>query len=812
MRKNQFIYSIFNRPSITSVIALALFIVINFSATEARSAKASTRIRTPSGGQVIFSANEASRDFDRQVIELSGDVHVVYDNQSISCDRAKINLKQQEISTFGNLVIATPTTYVEGEQAVLNYGTNTGVIYNGLVKSGQILFEGRVVNKTGANTYEAESATYTACTTCPPAWLFSGTHIKAEIGGYAHIRQPVLEVANVPILWLPYLIVPLKSERQTGLLIPSFDYSANGGAAVGLHYFLAISRSQDALFTLKNYSNRGLKEIVNYRYMLSDESHGELNAATIRDRFFATDEAASGNPVGSRGFRWFTTYQHVYELPSNFTQRTHLNLVSDLGYPRDFPDEISGLGDPALENRLSLTRNAEGTHASLDASYYINQLKSNVLDSNQGTVHRLPELRFSTIERHLFDSDLLFNTNFNYVNFAREDYSYDDIDLNGKFPKVVNTTRGGSNPGSGIFDPNKDVIRSGQRLDVSPEVSLPLRLSKFVELLPSVQFRHTQYAFNVTPQAETSFEPAPFRQYVHGQVSLRTLFGRVYGNNEVPVDNNTLSEVPSLPRAPVTLYKHEIQPEVIFSGVPWLHQSDSTFFGESVQVPVFLVDQPVSDSDFYSNRGLQFDYNDRITNRNTLTFILNNRLVQKRQVGDSNEYRQFVNLRLAQSYDFDEAKRFTGSQRIPWSDVSALLDVRLERFETNTLVRYFPYHNVVNTSSRAKVMDDRGDFLQLNFAQNYLITPTVSEAYPGRTENVGFEAGLQTRYLTFSGALAYQPVHWANLDLQVKSWSTNLILKPPGNCWGLRASIRQDIGSKLLYKLNFDFQFGGSET
>jgi LPS-assembly protein len=251
---------------------------------------------------------------------------------------------------------------------------------------------------------------------------------------------------------------------------------------------------------------------------------------------------------------------------------------------------------------------------------------------------------------------------------------------------------------------------------------------------------------------------------------------------------------------------------VTFAGVPWLSQSQSSFFGKSEQVPVFLTDQPISDSDFYSGRGIQFDYYDRVTERNSVTFSLNNRLVRKRFIDGAADYRQIASFRLSQSYDFDEAQRPSSGQHFPWSGISGLLDVRLDNFETNTLVRYFPYHNVVNTSSRATIKDARGDYFQLNFAQTYLITEKPEEAYPGRTENVGFEAGFDTRYLTFAGALAYQPTDWSRLNFVVKSWSALMTIKPPGNCWGIRATIRQDIGAALMYKLNFDFKFGGEKS
>lgn len=802
-----------------------------FAQTPTAFAQTTSRLRTPNGGNIIVNSDKAYRDFERGVVELVGHVQVVYDNQYLSADRATIHINRQEVEAEGNLVINSPTAYVEGDKAIMNYGDNTGTIINGFVKSGQVLFEGRVVRKTGPQTYEAETAYYTACTTCPTAWSFAGSRIKAEIGGYAHIKNSVLEIANVPVLWLPYLIVPLKSERQTGFLIPSFDYSGAGGAALSSSFFWAISRSQDATFTLRNYARRGLKGLANYRYMLSDTSYGELNVGDIlKDRAFANDDVF-GQFVGNKSNRWFLTYDHVYELPRDFTQRTHLNFVSDLRYPRDFPEEVPGNGDSSLDNRISLWRNTEDTHASLDVDYYINQIKADPLASNEDAVHRFPELRYSLVDRPLGKSGLYFNLQTDYVNFSREDFAWDDVNGDGgAAPRTIDANR--SDPtGGGVFDPN-DVIRTGQRLDLQPEISYPFHVGRYVDIVPVVQFRHTQYSFNVNPPAGEDYNPTPYRQYVRGILTARTSFSRIYGQSESDANANTLQtpprpsanlaqswvdaesqgapiQAPKVPDEHPTLYKHEIQPEFTLTGNPPITQSDSPFFGSGAQVPIFLLNQPISDSDFTAGRGLQFDYYDRIAIRNTASFAINNKLTQKSWRGDTPEYRQIANLRLAQSYDLDEAKRTGSGPTFPWSDLSALLDVRLNHFETNTLVQYFPYHNVTNTSSRVRFTDSLGDFFEVNFAQTYLITTRVEEAYAGRQDNVGLGAGFDTKYLTFTGGVDYDPRKYWPIDFRVKSWSTLVTLKPPGNCWGIRATFRQVIAGESTFRLDFDYKFGG---
>ncbi|MDX9732358.1 MAG: LPS assembly protein LptD, partial [Bdellovibrionales bacterium] len=491
---------------------------------------ATTKVLTKSGSPILISATTMFGDSEKQTIELVGDVQITFEGQTLRCDRALLNKETGQLIAEGNLILASPTTYVEGTRAELSYEDNTGLIFEGFVKSGQVLFEGKVLRKTGKDTYEAERATYTACTTCPPAWSFSGSRIDAEMGAYAHIRSAWFYLGGIRFFWFPYLVVPLKSERQTGFLFPLYEIDGDS-FAIGLPFFWAISRSQDATLTTKHYSRRGWKALLNYRYLLSEESSGELNAGGfIQDRHFSVDSQPPSQSGNERSGRWFIQHDQLYNLPGGFINRAKLALVSDLRYPRDFPEEILGAGEPALENRLSLTKNSESLHSSIEAAYYVNLLKHDPLENNSDSVHRFPELRHSGTDRSILGSRFFLKWDFNYINFAREDFSYDDVVANtGGPPKEIDRSRGDINhAGSGVFNPETDVIRAGQRLDLRPELSAPFRIGPYLDVLPSIQMRYTQYSFNVTTPAGNAFDPMPTRHYIRGRLAIRTQLSRVY--------------------------------------------------------------------------------------------------------------------------------------------------------------------------------------------------------------------------------------------------------------------------------------------
>src|SRR5262249_6141510 len=159
--------------------------------------------------------------------------------------------------------------------------------------------------------------------------------------------------------------------RQTGFLVPSFDVTHYGGIAVGESFFWAIDRSRDLTLTAVNYEKRGVKGMEDFRYVLSPDSKGQLQSAFLEhDRALANEYT---QPIAED--RWFVHYKNYFDLPDDFVQRFDVRQVSDVRYPRDFPEELTGLGDPSLESKMSVTKNTETSHLSVESIMNTNLLK-----------------------------------------------------------------------------------------------------------------------------------------------------------------------------------------------------------------------------------------------------------------------------------------------------------------------------------------------------------------------------------------------------------------------------------------------------
>lgn len=755
----------------------------------------------------LVSAESSERNMDEDTLSLRGKIQIISKGQYIKADEAFIDLRTKTIELRGDVEISRQDELIRGSYIQLNYDQDTGTIYDGQVQMGSIHFSGKTLYKVAAHEYLVSEANYTTCKNCPNTWKFSGSSIRAEMGGYAYIKNSVLRVSDIPVFYLPYLVVPLKSDRQTGLLTPYFERSDKGGLTISQPFFWVISPTSDLTYTLRMYELRGTKSLINHRYVLAQNSQGELDLAYLNDQVFKNEgrlnQFRTDDQRGQSIHRYFMKYQHYFELPDGSIQRASINTASDLQYPKDFPGEALVHGDPAMENRFSLTKNFESIHLSADMSYYTNLLKSNPLGVQDDTVHRWPELQISQSQQSILDTDWNYQFDVTYTKFARSGKSYDDLSgvttyKNTDIRYVRNScsdpnfdaTVGCTKTDDGAFNPYTDLIRSGQRTEFRPTISRSVHLGDNVDLLPKISYRETHYNFAIDKDSNM------VRRLVRAEINSRSIISKVY-------TTDTSSR-----------YKHEIIPEITYTTIPWLDQPQHPFWGFSnVEAPNYSQGN-ISDGDLGSDYSLQFDYSDRIYDRNLVTFGVTNKLIEKRYTEATPSYRQIALLKISQSYDAYQAGLSTRVKE-PYSDLRAILDVRLDHLYTYSVFNYYPYQNVTNVSSQVKVTNDEGRFIQVGLTKQYKITPGQEVDPSNRVEDYSLSSGFSLSAMDLIGRIVYD-ANWENSKSAdrkaIKSWAYIAQFKPPGDCWYIRLEHSQIVGGDTNIRFSFEFSFDGKQA
>jgi LPS-assembly protein len=790
-----------NFRKITGPVIIFLAVVLFFPAAKSAPKK---------GLPALYVDADQYSSSPNQTATLVGNVKVIRDTQQMTCDKAYINFATNEVTAEGNVVFISPKEYIKAERFSYNFTTEKGIIHNGFIQRSQETIEGEEILKTGESEFEARSASYTSCVNCPASWKLTGSKIDATVGSYAYISNPIIRIFGVPILWLPYVVIPIKNERQTGLLAPSYGISSKDGFSLSGSFFWAIDQSHDATLTETSFANRGFKTGLEYRFVTDKNSAGLFRGNFINDKSFgsdtaytkpdtrydnvpgAVDVARPGEPSIARyGFH----YEHHFELPENYMNNVNLNLIRDSRYIIDFPKDLTGIGDPALENRISLSKNTEDTHWSADVSFYQNLLRADPVGQNEDAVHRVPEIKISRMPEEILGTGILGNFDFNYSNFGRAGRGYDEINGVDGFQDAQYTYSTTTGLKTDVL--RGDAYRTGQRLIFRPQIAYPFTLGEYFDILPRIEYFEKYYQFGYSPR------PTASTRYLRATVEGKTKLSSVIGNLEDPRSRR---------------FKHEVEPSITYTFVPYFYQDAHPFFGPLNEpnaqpfLPHFRAALPITEYD-----NLQFDYRDRLVDRNLVTFGLTNKLVRKVVKGNSAEYREIIRHRLTESYDVwtqieprkNAAGQLLDESKEPWSEIRSLLDVKLEFLNITSDVSYYPYQDIASSSTGVTLNNAKGDRLSLTYTQSLALSQDENTGVLTLNKRTRSEVAALSTYFTsplmdLAGSVSYDM-----LNNSFTSYRARGLLKLPGKCWGITGDYEQLVkGEQPRFEAMVVFFFG----
>ncbi len=174
------------------------------------------------------------------------------------------------------------------------------------------------------NEMTVTDMTYSGCPCPDPAWRIEASTVDLyydENEGVA--RNGVLYFKDVPLLASPYLTFPIRPERKSGFLVPTFGITSQTGVDMSLPYYFNLAPNYDATMILRPMSKRGLQLGGEFRYLQPDYV-GKIMGTYL------------SNDLELKRDRWFYSWQHRQTFGGGFYANWDLNGVSDNDYFRDF--------------------------------------------------------------------------------------------------------------------------------------------------------------------------------------------------------------------------------------------------------------------------------------------------------------------------------------------------------------------------------------------------------------------------------------------------------------------------------------------
>lgn len=314
------------------------------------------------GGRVEGWAGDFEYQEDQYLI-ASGGVRLKYRDLQLQAELVRIDIPTDTLTAEGSVVLDEGPSRLVGDALEYNLESRTGKVTNARAYVGtEFTFTGSEVAKVADDVFTLEEGTFTSCSQEVPPWSLHTSHARITLEDYARIRNARFKLKKVPVLYLPYMVWPTKTERSSGLLVPQPGYSDRRGAELSLAYYKTLGRSADTTF----YFDLSSEEFYGFgnevRYAPSETTEGLFNAYVLTDPDLKAENLPPDLGIDPEllpdATRWKVSWFHESrDILGGFRGVVNYQDYSDPAYRQDFERDVGRQTNTFIYSQAYLTRN-----------------------------------------------------------------------------------------------------------------------------------------------------------------------------------------------------------------------------------------------------------------------------------------------------------------------------------------------------------------------------------------------------------------------------------------------------------------------
>jgi len=387
---------------IKSLLSLLLIIAVTVSGASAEDQA------KPVPDEVVLKADRLSHEQDEDVIQAEGSVEVVWGGTRLYSAIATYYRGEGLVSAGGGIKLLKDDDILTGESARLKLVSRTGLIEKGhiFVRKNNLHLRGAEIEKTGDQDYRLQQGSITTCDGDRPGWKFVVDDLNVTIDDFATGRNAFFYLGETPVFWLPYMLFPIKTERQSGFFFPKFGNSEKKGIFLDIPYYWAISSSSDATFDLDLQSKRGVGMGLEHRYLSLNGGNGLTRAYLIYDSL-------------QNRFRGDLGLKQQANFAADTYWRADVNLALDNDFYRDYGVVSGEYNKQYLETIVFLSHKRADLLVSAGVDY-LNNLDA---PNNKATLQTLPFLTFMGTGARVGATPLYYSYDVSAVHLERDEGS-----------------------------------------------------------------------------------------------------------------------------------------------------------------------------------------------------------------------------------------------------------------------------------------------------------------------------------------------------------------------------------------------------
>ena len=631
-------------------------------------------------------ADEITYNWHRKEFQARGNAVVTHAEKTIKAAQIVVNTTEMTARARGGVFMEMGADTLQATAVDIDLAEEKGVFTDSSLFFSETRFfvKGKRVEKTGTFSYTVKDALVTACDGERPDWRITGKQVDVTLNEYGFIRHGKLWVKSLPVFYTPFFIIPVKLDRQSGLLMPEFGISRKKGFELEQPLFWAINDWSDATFYDHFMADRGNKVGGEVRYILDDRSKGMFKVDYLQDRQVDDGSLGASDEWGYDHDAYLRPNAHRYWIRGKFDQALFrdfqasldVDVVSDQDYLIEFKDGYTGYNaalsdfrnefsrildayeDPVRLNQLNIHKSGRLYAVNASLKWYDNIIARKYLAADT-TLQKLPQIRVGMLKQQIGELPFYFALDTDYTYFFSQD---------------------GTN---------------GHRFDIHPTVFFPKLATPYFTLAPYVGFRETMW--RILSYESSAGEDGKGDQHFRHVPDFHLDF------------NSELNRVYRFEKETLKALKHTIYPEIRYTYIPNRTQDEYPSFGN-----------------------LQDGIN-RVDEQNQISLVITQFLTSKRLDPASGHdidpampvYRRFLRFTLTQAYDIREAlsdapdEYRNGLDRRPFLPLDAdfeLIPFSFFSISANTQWSYYD-HAFVEKNVALNFKNQRDD--QLGVAYRY---------------------------------------------------------------------------------------------
>ncbi len=282
-----------------------------------------------SAGDTVYYGGKRVTFFARkEEVVLLDSAWVRYGDMTVYSDSIRYDTKIHRLAAYGDVLFVSADQNITGDLLQYDVDSRKGMMRTARTELPEGFFVAEEIWLVSEKALNARRGSYTTCEYDHPHYDFYGPRVKLLMDDVAITEPVVFRLFRFPILAAPFWLVPVASNRKSGLLpFKVGNSSIQGWYAKNIAYYWVINDYADATFTFDVMTRKGIQPRFEGIYKVLPFAVGSVEASYVQE-------------WDTRRQRYSISGEHESErffLGSEFDAK--VDIVSDDSYAPEYAED-----------------------------------------------------------------------------------------------------------------------------------------------------------------------------------------------------------------------------------------------------------------------------------------------------------------------------------------------------------------------------------------------------------------------------------------------------------------------------------------